>query len=382
MHIMLRRHLLLFLLPLLALGAASCDNAPIDAGAVDNAITVSSRTTPDNGRITISKVTSTQTGWLVIRRDNGNGGPLLSGYIGKVAIPVGASSNVSVPISPDVELSDGQKLWATLHVDDGENGVFEYTGAGSPDQPAVDSTGAEVTVSFTISQTNPAVTVNNQVPSNGSVVLNVAAAENGWIVVYSSDLSGNPDMMLGYSPVDGGGNKSVTVKLDTAAAKAIKAGDKLWGVLHVDRGTEGTFEFPGADFEVKVGGNVVRSSFSINPATPTVLATPKQIVSGAISIDRVDAKGPSWIVIHETDANGDPILNASIGRARVTIGTNEAVKIQLDKSLPAGTLLAAVLHADDEPIGRYDYIGGSSPDAPVIDQGTSSPVMFQFKIIQ
>lgn len=379
---MLRNHLLLLLFPLLALTLASCDTSPIDAGAVDNKITVAAQVTPNNGNITIPKVTATQQSWLVIRRDNGNNGPLLSGDIGKVAIPIGASTNVSVPIDANVELTDGQKLWATLHVDDGETGVYEYTGAGSPDQPAVDSTGTETTVSFTISQTTPKITVNNQVPSNGSVVLNVAASENGWVVIYSSDLSGDPDVMLGYAAVDGGGSKNVTVKLDTAAATAIKAGDKLWGILHVDRGAEGSFEFPGADFEVKVGGNVVRSSFSVNPAQPTVLATPKQIVNGSISIDRVDATGPCWIVIHETDGNGDPILGTSIGRTRVPIGTNEGVKVQIETSVPAGTLVAAVLHNDDSPIGRYDYTGGSSPDAPVIDQSTSSPVMFQFKIIQ
>ncbi len=368
------------ILALLAVVLAGCDPDPIDPDSFDNKVTVSSSVTPDNGGVSITRVASRTAGWLVIRRDNGSNAPLMTGEIGRTAIQIGVYNNVAVPLS--IEPTNGQKLWATLHTDDGVVGTYEYTGAGSADQPALDSLGNQVTASFTISMATPSVTAARQTPSSGSVTLQVTAAEDGWLALYSSGGNGEPSTLIGRAHVNRGSNGGVMVKMDTLASKAVDAGGKLWGVLHVDRGVEGTFEFPGTDFEVKVNGTVVRSSFTIDGASPSVVTTPKRIVSQAVSVDRVDAATLGWIVVHETDGNGDPILGTSIGRARVGIGTNLNIPVSLEKTVAAGTLLMAVLHRDDGSVGRYEYQGSGSTDAPVIDPGTSFPVQVGFRILQ
>ena len=359
--------------------AAGCDPGPTDPDAVSNSITLPATLTPDNGQLVIPKVTAVAKSWLVIRRDNGSGAPQINGVIGKLLVPVGATTNARVTLEGNV--SNGEKLWATLHVDDGVEGTFEFTGTGSPDQIAVDDANAMVQKSFTIVQSTPAVSGGDQVLNNNRVSLTVTAAEDGWIALYADNGAGAPGTLLGKTHVNAGENGAVSVALDTAAANAISPNAMLWGVLHIDRGVEGTFEFPGADQQVTLNSNPVRTSFkALGSSTPHVLMTPKKITNGTITVDKVESGVVGWIVIHEADANDDPILGSSIGRARVSIGATENVVVAVEKSIPSGTLLVAVLHHDDPAIGTWQNAGETGPDAPVTLGGAGLFVLIRFRV--
>lgn len=375
---MIRRFLSLAIPCILALVWSGCEPGPLDPADFDNSITVSSTVTPSNGQLTISKIQIRENGWLVVYADNGSNAPLMTSIIGKTPVVLGTTGNLQVVIDKDV--ANGQKLWATLHADDGETGVYEFTGLGSADQPIVDSTGVEVKRSFTISQATPAISTNDQVLTNGGVTLNLTAAEDGWIAVYTSN-GGAPGTLLGMTHVNSGNNNGVTIRLDTASANAVDDGTQLWAVLHVDRGSENAFEFPGADFQVEIGGQTVRKSFTVSGATPNVLMTPQKIVNHRVVVDRVEARNRGWIVIHETDQNGDPITAQAIGRSRIPIGVSSSISITLDKDPAPGTLLVAMLHLDGSPVGAYQYTGPGTPDAPVLD-GSSFFVMSSFKVLQ
>lgn len=377
---LLLRHVGFFLLiTAMGLAIAGCEVDPTDPDAIDNGITVTATLTPDNGQLVFPKVTAVTKSWLVVRRDNGSGAPQMNGIIGKLQLPVGATTNARVTLEGNV--SNGEKLWATLHLDNGAEGTFEYTGSGSPDQPALDSLDRTVQVSFTINQATPAVSTNDQLLSNNRVSLNVTAAEDGWIAVYADNGSGTPGTLLGKTHINTGDNGLVNVPLDTTAANAISPNATLWGVLHIDRGVEGTFEFPGADQQVTLNGNPVRTSFkALGSSTPRVLTTPKKITNNTISVDKVESNVVGWIVLYETDANDDPILGSSIGRARVSIGATENIVVTIEKSVSSGTLLAAVLHRDDPAVGTWQNTGETGPDAPITLGGAGLFVMSKFRV--
>lgn len=108
----------------------------------------------------------------------------------------------------------------------------------------------------------PAVVAGAQAVSEASVVVSeVVAPQNGWIVIHQSNPDGSVKVpeSIGHSPVAAGDNVDIPVALDTSVA----TGDKLWAMVHIDEGTIGTYEFPGADKPITEGDKPVMSSFDV-----------------------------------------------------------------------------------------------------------------------
>lgn len=114
-----------------------------------------------NGTVTIERVDAAQDGWLVVHAQaSGNPGPDL----GHAAVKAGTNENVVVQI-------DASKatpvLYAMLHVDLGEKGVYEFPG---PDVP-VEGPQEDVNPTFhVIEQTAAAATTAaapSQLPTTG-----------------------------------------------------------------------------------------------------------------------------------------------------------------------------------------------------------------------
>ncbi len=66
-------------------------------------------------------------GWLAIRIDDSFAPGDVLGY---VAVPAGEHENVVVEL--DEPLAENAMVWAVLHADDGETGVFEFPDADEP----------------------------------------------------------------------------------------------------------------------------------------------------------------------------------------------------------------------------------------------------------
>lgn len=114
-------------------------------------------------------------------------------------------------------------------------------------------------------QAKDAVEVTDQPVTNTSItVATVSATKDGWIVVHL-DEGGSPGKVLGQTAVKAGDNKNVVVTL----SEAVPVGRKLWPMLHIDAGTIGTYEFPGADAPVSVNGMVIMKQISVTAATST-----------------------------------------------------------------------------------------------------------------
>lgn len=213
-----------------------------------------------NGGITVANVTAGQDGWIVAHLDEG-GKP--GKVIGNTAVKKGENKNVAIKLSEDVPA--GGKLWPMLHIDAGTIGTYEFPGADAPvvvggkvvmKQIAVTAAAAPAAA------TKDAVDADNQAIKNGSItVAEIYASQDGWIAVHL-DEGGKPGKVLGQTAVKKGENKNVAVKL----SEDVPAGGKLWPMLHIDAGVIGTYEFPGPDAPVIVGGNVIMKQISVTAA--------------------------------------------------------------------------------------------------------------------
>jgi hypothetical protein len=125
-----------------------------------------------------------------------------------------------------------------------------------------------------LAQATDSVSAVDQALNNGSIVVaEVNAAQDGWIAVHI-DQGGKPGPVIGHAAAPKGKTSNLSIKLE----QDVPAGGKVWPMLHIDAGTIGTYEFPGPDAPVVVGGNIVMKQISITaaaaaPSAPTTLPT-------------------------------------------------------------------------------------------------------------
>jgi LPXTG-motif cell wall-anchored protein len=204
------------------------------------------------------------------------------------------------------------------------------------------------------------------IKDGGITVAKVTAGQDGWIVAHL-DEGGKPGKVIGNTAVKKGDNANVVIKL----SENVAAGGKLWPMLHIDAGAIGTYEFPGPDAPVIVGGNIVMKQISVTEAasggnqeaTDSVDADNQPIKDGGITVAEIYASADGWIVAH-LDEGGKP--GKVIGNTAVKKGESNNVVIKLSENVPVGGKLWPMLHIDAGAIGTYEFPG---PDAPVIVGG-------------
>ncbi len=203
--------------------------------------------------VVVEEVVSVGPGFIVIHADD-NGAP--GEVLGNTAVTDGTNADVAVTLSRDVVHEE--TLYAMLHVDEGTVGEYEFPG---PDGPARDANGDVITPGFTaLTGVYGSVTVEDQVPSplNTVVVAEVVSVGPGFIVIHEDD-GGAPGAVIGNTAVNDGSNADVSVTLDRDTVP----GELLFAMLHVDEGTVGTYEFPGADGPARdANGDVITPAFA------------------------------------------------------------------------------------------------------------------------
>ncbi len=275
--------------------------------AADPSVTVSDQVTMDS-TVVIDKIVAVQDGWIVIHAGDKSGT-----VIGWAPVKAGENDKVEVAI----DLSKGTPtISAMLHVDAGKVGTYEFPGA---DVPVKNAAGDVVNTPFKII----GVDVDDQFVKDTKTVSigAIVAQQDGWIVIHAGDKGGTvlghtaikaglntvdhvraedqkladdgtftvPYVLatvdgwivihstaeggpvLGHAAVKAGLNQGVKVKIDDP--KGIT--DQVSAMLHIDAGTKGTYEFPGADAPVKdSGGKLVNPLFSTTGvAIPDMSAT-------------------------------------------------------------------------------------------------------------
>lgn len=233
--------------------------APMAMGQeVTPSVTVSDQPI-ENGTVTVDSVVSDGPGWIVIHSEADDApGP----SIGYAAVEDGENEDVVVEI--DVDLAT-ETLYAMLHADTDEIGVFEFPDA----DPPVEFEGEIVMQAFTVTaglpevvveeeeEVTPSVTVQDQDIVNESVVVQEVVSDGPGFIVIHADEAAAPGPIIGYSPVEHGQNLNVVVTIEDMDART----DILWAMLHEDTDETGEFD-PETDPPVEVEGEVVMASFS------------------------------------------------------------------------------------------------------------------------
>lgn len=110
----------------------------------------------NNNTVVLPSVTAAADGWLVIHNDDGMGGIVLPGIIGKVLVSKGVNTSVTVQLDAGVNIMPGQKLFPMLHLDNGTIGTYEFDGVGVFDGPEIFGNdafpGNVIFTSFTVTQ--------------------------------------------------------------------------------------------------------------------------------------------------------------------------------------------------------------------------------------
>jgi LPXTG-motif cell wall-anchored protein len=236
----------------------------------------------------------------------------------------------------------------------GMAGTVTVGEAAAPAAPAADAPSGSVEAS------------DQPLVDGGITVAKVTAGQDGWIVAHL-DEGGKPGKVIGNTAVKTGDNANVKIKL----SENVAAGGKLWPMLHIDAGAIGTYEFPGPDAPVIVGGNIIMKQISVTEAaasggqaaTDAVEADDQPIKDNGITVEEIYASVDGWIVAH-LDEGGKP--GKVIGNTAVKKGESNNVVIKLSESVPVGGKLWPMLHVDAGAIGTYEFPG---PDAPVIVGG-------------
>jgi len=112
---------LLLILSVVSIASAQEEDTETPRVAVDD------QALGDDATVTVREVVAAAPSWIVIHRElAGAPGPV----IGITAVPAGVSNDVVVTL--DQEPPAGTRLFAILHADEGEEGVYEFPGADDP----------------------------------------------------------------------------------------------------------------------------------------------------------------------------------------------------------------------------------------------------------
>ena len=308
-----------------------------------------------NGHVTVDYAFSEGPGFIVIHADNGSGS--FGAVIGNRALSPGANYNVSVPIDASAATAT---VYAMLHVDSGELGVYEFGTVEGADGPVVVD-GAPVSPGLTVAVLNAQ---DQFLEGNTYTAASVTVDAIGWLVIHA-DNEGGPGPVIGATQINAGINSNVTVELDETGITPT-----LWPMIHVDTGVEGEYEFgtvEGADGPVRLGGVVAVA----NVDTVPLIRMADQIalygdgmdmmMAPTVTAATVLSEGLGWLVIH-SDNGGSP--GPVAGFAQVQAGLNTNVTIELDPEV-ATPVLWPMLHVDTGAEGVYEFGTVEGADGPV-----------------
>ncbi len=236
-------------------------------------------------------------------------------------------------------------------------------------------------------QMTAAVSVADQESDGSMVTVASVTSEGPGFIVIHRDNDGAPGEVIGNTAVADGENTDVVVELSGDVAD----GDSFWAMLHADTNTIGTYEFgtvEGADAPVALDGEVVMEMFTLSMMdsmddtsmmmSPAVSAADQESEGDMVTVASVTSEGPGFIVIHR-DNNGAP--GEVIGNTAVEDGENTDVVVELTGDVADGASFWAMLHADTNTVGTYEFGTVEGADAPITLDGEVVMEMFMVTLV-
>ncbi|MGM0555233.1 MAG: lipoprotein [Myxococcota bacterium] len=358
-----------------------------DTSEETQSIVASDQTADPLDEVTVDEVYSDGAGWVVIHEADADAP---GAVIGNAAVTDGMSTDVTVTLGRDIE--DGETLYAMLHVDDPEDGQYNFDGSAEDpeDPPAVDADGNVVIDSFVVSAPGaqePSVTVSDQTadPANEVVVEEAVSEGAGWIVIHEQNEAGDAIAgVIGHAALTDGINTDVTVTLD----RDVEDGETLYAMLHTDDPADGDYTFDGTaenpeDPPVESNGEVVVESFVVSTPSnePTVTPTDQTLeLSTMVTIDSANLLDDGFIVIHEQNEAGDAPAGVIGHSEAISAGEVTDVTVALTRPADDGETLYAMLHDDTGTAGEYEFDGTSGSEDPPTTDSNDDVVVVPFEV--
>ncbi len=187
-------------------------------------------------------------------------------------------------------------------------------------------------------------------------------------MVIHAEREGQVGEVLGKTAVSPGTTTDVEVTIDP-----LQATDSLTAMIHVNAGSESTFDFPGEDDPLLAEGSTIAHSFAIDRQMrlPELTVSAQDILEdGLVRIDSVYAPGPGWVVIHAQEAGA---IGSVLGATFVKPGATDDVVVRIPWREGTPTLYA-MLHEDVGREQRFDY---PEEDLPMLSIG--NPVVAEIE---
>ena len=288
--------------------------------------------------LTVASVTMPDSGWVVVRVDQGGGPGELIGI--SEVLRKGVIARVRIPFT--LPLTEDTTVHATIHVDIDRDGTFTYEPPDSLiDAIATFANGDAATAVATIELLPPLqpgeATLAEQ-RTDGTSLLGAAAVlpAPGFVTVMSNQ-QGEPGVVLGVSELLPAGTVAdIEVSLDPP----LRVSGLVFLVAWVDRDEDELFDAEFDDIAVRVDGTLAASGAvaTVVPLEPTSVSTGDQEGDGAsMTIDQLILPGPGFVEVL-TDAGGVPGTRLLLTGSRVA-GAYEDITIEFDEALTQDTTL-------------------------------------------
>lgn len=303
--------------------------------------------------IVIENAAATGPAWVAIHADdNGSFGPV----IGTAHVPQGQISNFNVFIQDISSMTP--VLYAMLHEDTGEVGVYEFGTVDGADMPVMQDD-APVAPAF-----NVEVLHAHAQFVDGSVSLD-AVVDSPAIAVIHDETDGTFGGILGAIFIEAGTHAGVEVPVEGMVTS------RVWPMLHEDNGVVGEYEGLEIDPPIVLNGKVATGPINTveSVGMGSQIAVHGDNYAGmmmddmgtAVTATYVLSDGPGIFVIH-ADNEGAP--GDILGATFVEDGYNSNVEVALEGMITS--TVWAMLHDDNGVVGEYE---GLEIDGPTMVDG-------------
>ncbi|MEZ4728474.1 MAG: spondin domain-containing protein [Caldilineaceae bacterium] len=324
----------------------------------------------NNDTVTVAEAVSDGPGWVVIHADdNGAPGPVI-GH--SEQLTDGVNSELVIDIDTGAATDT---LYAMLHTDAGEAGVYEFPGPDSP----VTVDGEVVTPAFMVTapvtETEPTTdteTVTDTETLTETEVLTDTEAMTGTAAITDSGTLTDTAAVTATEPM---------TAIEPVPATEIPPIPITETETITDVGAIDAVEPVTATNDITATDEIPATEIPPIPITETetitdvimVAVQDQAIPGGVVTVDRVFYTGPGWVVIHADD-NGAP--GVVLGQEIVTDGITEGIAVVIDEEEATPTLWA-MLHDDTGEQGVYEF-----PDADPPVQVNGEIVMQSFQVLE
>lgn len=176
----------------------------------------------------------------------------------------------------------------------------------------------------------------------------------GWVVIYT-DEGGTRGTVLGQTLV----TREVSLNVEVELSRGIEDGETLHAVLHLDRGTEGTFE-PERDPVVEDENGEIDRTFEVfvdvDSIVPTLVVEDRSYhpVNDDLTRARITeaaVREGAWVVVYDDAAFGSDRV---LGQTSLRPGISRRVEVRLNRAVRDGETLHARIHVERSNGATFD----------------------------